>query len=128
MQATDIWKPAPIGLDERGQLVTVPLMWNSRPGRRAAPGGKTFSARLLALYAALDPYVKLYVFDFKGSPDWRKFALVADSCAFGLTPTRDGLPPEILLRHAGEHQGRRAGPLPAAVGAADGPGCARRAS
>jgi DNA segregation ATPase FtsK/SpoIIIE, S-DNA-T family len=37
------------------------------------------------------------VFDAKGSPDWRKFALVADSCAFGLTPTRDGLPPEILL-------------------------------
>jgi len=22
---------------------------------------------------------------------------VADSCAFGLTPTREGLPPEILL-------------------------------
>ena len=52
--------------------------------------GKTFAARLLALYAALDPYVKLDVFDAKGSPDWRKFALVADSCAFGLTPTRRG--------------------------------------
>jgi DNA segregation ATPase FtsK/SpoIIIE, S-DNA-T family len=37
------------------------------------------------------------VFDAKGSPDWRKFALVADSCAFGLTPTRQGLPPEIFL-------------------------------
>ena len=95
---TDIWKPAPIGLDERGQLVTVPLMWNSHADRRRCPGqGKTFAARLLALYAALDPYVQLDVFDAKGSPDWRKFALVADSCAFGLTPTRDGLPPEILL-------------------------------
>ncbi len=36
------------------------------------------------------------MFDAKGSPDWRKFALVADSCAFGLTPTRDGIPAEIL--------------------------------
>jgi hypothetical protein len=58
---------------------------------------KTFAERLLALYAALDPYVKVDVFDGKGSPDWRKFVLVADSYAFGLTPTRDGLPPEILL-------------------------------
>lgn len=94
---TDIWKPAPMGLDERGQLVTVPIMWNSVMVGALPRQGKTFAARLLALYLALDPYVKLSVFDGKGSPDWRKFALVADSCAFGLTPTREGLPPEILL-------------------------------
>jgi hypothetical protein len=94
---TDIWKPAPIGLDERGQLVTVPVMWNSIMLGALPRQGKTFAARLLALYLALDPYVKLDVFDAKGSPDWRAFALVADSCAFGLTPTREGLPPEILL-------------------------------
>ena len=93
---TDIWKPAPLGLDERGQLVTVPLMWNSVLISALPRAGKTFSARLLALYAALDPFVKLDLFDAKGSPDWRKFALVCDSCAFGLTPTREGLPPEIL--------------------------------
>ena len=40
--------------------------------------------------------MKLDVFDFKGSPDWRKFALVADCCAFGLTPSRAGLPIEIF--------------------------------
>lgn len=93
----DIWRPAPLGLDERGQLVTVPLMWNSVLVSALPRAGKTFAARLLALYAALDPYVRLDVFDAKGSPDWRKFALVADSFAFGLTPTRVGLPPEILL-------------------------------
>jgi hypothetical protein len=92
----DIWKAAPVGLDERGQLVAVPLMWNSVLVSALPRAGKTFSARLLGLYCALDPYVRLDVFDAKGSPDWRKFALVADSCAFGLTPTRDGLPPEIL--------------------------------
>jgi S-DNA-T family DNA segregation ATPase FtsK/SpoIIIE len=96
-EPTDIWKPAPLGLDERGQLVTVPLMWNSVLISALPRAGKTFSARLLALFAALDPYVKLSVFDAKGSPDWRKFALIADRCAFGLTPTRDGLPVEILL-------------------------------
>jgi S-DNA-T family DNA segregation ATPase FtsK/SpoIIIE len=92
----DIWKPAPIGLDERGGLVTVPLMWNSVLVSALPRSGKTFSARLLVLYAALDPHVMLDVFDFKGSPDWRKFALVANSCAFGLTPTRDGLPLRIF--------------------------------
>ena len=95
---TDIWKPAPTGLDERGQLVKVPLMWNSLLVGGLPRSGKTFTARQLALYCALDPYVRLDVFDGKGSPDWRKFSLVADSCAFGLTPTKDGLPPEIFLK------------------------------
>ena len=94
---TDIWRPAPMGLDERGQLVKLLLMWQSVLIGALPRQGKTFVARLLALYAALDPYVKLDVFDAKGSPDWRKFALVADSFAFGLTPTREGLPPEIFL-------------------------------
>jgi hypothetical protein len=92
----DIWRPAPMGLDERGQLVEVLLLWHSVLVSALPRSGKTFAARLLALYAALDPFVKLSVFDFKGSPDWRKFALVADRCAFGLTPTRDGLPLQIF--------------------------------
>src|SRR6202042_1365709 len=83
--------------DERGQLVAVPVMWNSLLVGALPRQGKTFAARLLALYLALDPYVKLDVFDGKGSPDWRAFGMVADSCAFGLTPTREGLPPEIFL-------------------------------
>jgi hypothetical protein len=94
---TDIWKPAPLGLDERGQLVSLLLMWQSVLVGALPRQGKTFAARLLGLYAALDPHVRLHVFDPSGKPDWRKFALVADSFAFGLTPTRDGLPPEILL-------------------------------
>ena len=93
---TDIWRPVPFGLDERGQLVELLLMWNAVLVSALPRAGKTFAARLLALYAALDPYVKLDVFDFKGSPDWRKFALVADSYGFGLAPTRDGLPLDIF--------------------------------
>lgn len=94
---TDIWEAAPFGLDERGGKVALSLLWNSVMIGAIPRQGKTFSARALALYAALDPYVKLTVFDGKGSPDWRKFALVADRCGFGLAMTRDGDPVELLL-------------------------------
>jgi hypothetical protein len=95
-KATDIWKPAPFGLNERGQLVSVPLLWNSVLVSALPRQGKTFAARSLALYAALDPYVRLDVFDFKGSPDWRRFDLVAHSYGFGMTPARYGLPLDIF--------------------------------
>lgn len=94
---TDIWKPAPLGLDERGRLVTLPMLWTSILVGAQPRQGKSFTARALALYAALDPYVKLTVFDGKGSPDWRKFRMVADRCAFGLAMSRDGDPLEIFV-------------------------------
>ncbi|MEV5690712.1 cell division protein FtsK [Micromonospora globbae] len=94
---TDIWQPAPFGLDERGNKVSIPLMWTSMLIGAQPRQGKTFAARSLALYGALDPYVKLSVFDGGGKPDWRKFSLVADRYAFGLAMTRDGDPAEILL-------------------------------
>lgn len=94
---TDIWQPAPFGLDERGNKVSIPLMWTSMLIGAQPRQGKTFAARSLALYGALDPYVKLTVFDGGGKPDWRKFSLVADRCAFGLAMTRDGDPAEMLL-------------------------------
>lgn len=65
----DIWKPAPFGLDERGRKVTLALMWISILVGAQPRKGKTFSARLLALYAALDPYVRLIVVDGKITPE-----------------------------------------------------------
>lgn len=62
----DIWEPAPFGLDERGQLVSVPLMWQSVLISALPRQGKSFAARALGLFCALDPYVKLSVFDAKG--------------------------------------------------------------
>jgi DNA segregation ATPase FtsK/SpoIIIE, S-DNA-T family len=94
---TDIWTPAPFGLDERGNRVTVPMLWHSIMVGAQPRQGKSWSSRALALYAALDPYVKLTVFDPSGKPDWRKFALVADRCGFGLAMTRDGDPAELLI-------------------------------
>jgi S-DNA-T family DNA segregation ATPase FtsK/SpoIIIE len=93
----DIWKPAPFGLDERGDRVEILLLWISILVGAQPRKGKTFSARLLALYAALDPYVRLFIADGKNSPDWRKFALVADMVIFGTHPNRDGDPVDQLL-------------------------------
>jgi S-DNA-T family DNA segregation ATPase FtsK/SpoIIIE len=97
LKVRDIWKPVRFGLDERGRLVELLLMWNSVLVGAQPRKGKTFSARLLALWAALDPYVKLIVADGKNSPDWRKFSLVAHRIIFGTTPNRDGDPVEALI-------------------------------
>lgn len=95
----DIWKPAPLGLNERSEKVALPLIWTSVLIGAQPRKGKTFTARQLALYAALDPYVRLSVFDAKGSPDWIKFNLVAYSYGFGMLPDRvQGDPVDNLLR------------------------------
>ncbi|MBI1759333.1 MAG: cell division protein FtsK [Actinobacteria bacterium] len=93
----DIWKPVPFGLDERGRKVTLPLMWTSVLIGAQPRKGKTFAARLLALYAALDPWVRVIIVDGKNSPDWRKFALVAHTMVYGTHPGRDGDPVPLLL-------------------------------
>jgi len=94
---TDIWTPAPFGLDERARPVTVDLMWNSILVGAQPRQGKTFALRSLGLFAALDPYVRITVADGGGKPDWRKFEAIADRAVFGLAPTRDGDPVEILI-------------------------------
>ncbi|TCJ32162.1 cell division protein FtsK [Parafrankia sp. BMG5.11] len=97
LHETDIWKPIPLGLDERGRQVLLDLLWNSILVGAQPRKGKSFSLRHIGLYAAADPYVKLSVFDASGRPDWRGFTAVADRCSFGMALTRDGDPIEILL-------------------------------
>ena len=104
---TDVWKPAPFGLDERGRKVTVPLMWNSILVGAQPRKGKTFSARLLGLYAALDPYAQVLVADGKNSPDWIDFRLVAHRFVSGTHPnpiTADPIPELLdMLREVKAH-------------------------
>jgi hypothetical protein len=102
----DIWSAAPFGLDERGRKVEILLMWISILVGAQPRKGKTFSARLLALFAALDPWVTLLVVDGKNSPDWRKFVLVADTYIHGTHPDRDGDPVDqllVILRRVKKH-------------------------
>ncbi|MFI1095127.1 cell division protein FtsK [Streptomyces sp. NPDC020917] len=88
----DFWKPFPWGVDERGNPVMATLLWLSLLVGAVPRQGKTFSARTIALAAALDPYVRLYVFDGKASPDWRTFAKVAHRIGFGIVP-KNGIDP-----------------------------------
>lgn len=92
----DFWKPFPWGVDERGNAVMATMLWLSLLVGAVPRQGKTFSARTIALAAALDPYVRLYVFDGKASPDWRKFALVAHRIGFGIVP-KNGIDPVLHL-------------------------------
>jgi hypothetical protein len=96
-RARNIWDKVPFDLDERGNRVAFCLMWISILIGSQPRKGKTFSARLLALHAALDPWTRLYVIDGKNSPDWRRFALVAHAMAYGTHPGRDGDPIEQVL-------------------------------
>lgn len=94
----DIWAEAPLGLDERGRKVGLLLMWIAVLVGAQPRKGKTYFARALALYAALDPYVRLTVVDGKLSPDWDKFRLVAHRMVFGTVPnSRDNDPITHLL-------------------------------
>jgi S-DNA-T family DNA segregation ATPase FtsK/SpoIIIE len=88
----DFWKPFPWGVDERGNPVMASMLWLSLLVGAVPRQGKTFSARTIALAAALDPHVRLIVFDGKASPDWRAFTKVAHRIGFGIVP-RNGVDP-----------------------------------
>lgn len=94
----DIWTEAPFGLDERGRKVTLLLMWISVLVGAQPRKGKTFATRLLALFAALDPYVTVLVADGKMSADWDKFRLIAHRFVCGVVPnSRDSDPVRHML-------------------------------
>ncbi|GAA5033770.1 cell division protein FtsK [Actinopolymorpha pittospori] len=96
----NIWRPVRFGKDERDRLVTLALMWVSVLVGAQPRKGKTFAARLLALHAALDPYVKLIIVDGKNSPDWMKFRLVAHRIIFGTHPNPNDSDPISHLLEA----------------------------
>ncbi|MFC0624740.1 cell division protein FtsK [Kribbella deserti] len=81
-----IWNPVRFGLDERGNTVWLSLPWFSLLVGAQPRKGKTFSARLVALHAALDPHVKLIIADGKNSPDWLAFRKIAHRIIFGEVP------------------------------------------
>jgi hypothetical protein len=92
-----IWRKAPFGLDQFGRKVTICLMWVSLLIGAQPRRGKTFAARLLALFAALDPYVDITLIDGKSSKDWQPLRMVARRFIQGTHPTKDGDPVERAL-------------------------------
>jgi S-DNA-T family DNA segregation ATPase FtsK/SpoIIIE len=83
MARVNFWEPWPLGLNERGEAVEICTLWGALLVGAIPRRGKTFTLRLYALAAALDPHVKLMVFDQKGSPDWTPFEHVADRVFYG---------------------------------------------
>jgi S-DNA-T family DNA segregation ATPase FtsK/SpoIIIE len=65
----DLFRPVPVGTDQRGRIVTVTLMFASGIIGAIPRMGKTFLLRLLLLIAALDPRAELHAYDFKGTGD-----------------------------------------------------------
>jgi DNA segregation ATPase FtsK/SpoIIIE, S-DNA-T family len=97
MKPRCIWDEMPFGLDQFGRVVQFCLMWTSVLIGAQPRKGKTWSARLLALWAALDPYVKLLLVDGKMSTDWTMFKRIAHRFVSGNRPSRDGDPVLRLL-------------------------------
>lgn len=82
----NFWEPWPFGLDERGEPVDLCLLWSAMLVGAIPRQGKSFTARLAALAAALDPHVRLHIYDLKGSPDWTCFRHVAHRWGLGDVP------------------------------------------
>ncbi len=92
-----IWRKFPFGLDQFGRKVEFCLMWFSLLVGAQPRKGKTWSGRLIALYAALDPWVDITIIDGRMSPDWLPFRYVAHRYVRGTFPTRHGDPVQQAL-------------------------------
>jgi hypothetical protein len=89
----NIWRPIRLGKDERDRLVTIALVFMSMLVGAQPRRGKTFLVRLILLWGALDPWVKILIADGKKSPDYDKFRLVAHRMVIGDAPNpRDNDP------------------------------------
>jgi DNA segregation ATPase FtsK/SpoIIIE, S-DNA-T family len=92
-----VWRKAPMGLDQFGRKVAFCLMWISLLIGAQPRRGKTFAARLFALFGALDPYVDITLIDGKSSKDWQPLRYVAHRFIQGTHPTKDGDPVQRAL-------------------------------
>lgn len=98
LKRRNVWRDLfPMGLDHYGRKVAFCLLWISILIGAQPRKGKTFTARAVALFCALDPHVRITVADGSAKPDWRSFRLVAHRTIFGTRPTRDGDPAQKLL-------------------------------
>jgi DNA segregation ATPase FtsK/SpoIIIE, S-DNA-T family len=73
----DLFKPVVFANDQRMRWVELTLMFASVVVGSIPRMGKTFLLRLLLLICALDPRSVLYMFDFKGTGDFRALEPVA---------------------------------------------------
>lgn len=84
--SVDLFEPAPIGHNQRGELVTLTLAYASFLIGAIPRMGKTFLLRLLGLVAVLDRRTQLYAYDLKGTGDLDCFEPVAHRLRVGDDP------------------------------------------
>ncbi len=73
----DLFKPVPYGTDQRGKLVTLPLMFANLLIGSIPRQGKTVAMRVALLAAALDLLAELRIHELKGTGDLGPFEKVA---------------------------------------------------
>lgn len=73
----DFWEAVPFGVSSRGDPVWVDMLWSNMLIGAMPRVGKSFSARQIACAAALDPYVRLIVFNGRPDGAWSAFEKVA---------------------------------------------------
>lgn len=73
----------PVGVDTRGRDVVVPLFEANGLIAGATGMGKSYTARLLLMGAALDPNTTVLIHNLKGGPDYRAFGPVAHTLRAG---------------------------------------------
>lgn len=82
----DIFEPQPIATNQRGEWVMVTLAYASMIIGAIPRMGKTFLLRLVLLVAALDPRVRIYALDGKGTGDLSPLSSVAHFYSRGRKP------------------------------------------
>jgi S-DNA-T family DNA segregation ATPase FtsK/SpoIIIE len=80
----DLFAPIPVGTDPRGRIVKVTLMETNVLIGSLPGGGKTATARVYELAAALDVTAELWVFNLKNNNDHAPAAKVAHRYAAGI--------------------------------------------
>jgi S-DNA-T family DNA segregation ATPase FtsK/SpoIIIE len=78
--------PSPLlkrdGLDADGRALDLDPKWVHSLFSGQTGTGKSYSVKLLGLGLALDPTVRIAVFDSSAAADWRDFELIAYRCGF----------------------------------------------
>ena len=80
----DLFKPVPFATDQRGRLVTVPLVENNVLIGALPGGGKSFSAQPLIYAAGLDPKAKVWSANLKGDGFHKNTAQFAERYIDGI--------------------------------------------
>lgn len=84
--SVNIFRPIPIGTDQRGRLVEITLMYASGLIGAVPRMGKTMTLRLLLLAASLDPRVEIHAYNLKGGADLDPIEPVAHAYRTGDDP------------------------------------------